>query len=137
MDFHKAVVASLLILSCSVLVDGECFTDEEGGTAHCCDQRKREGPLVCCEGRNITCAVENPAEGNECYCDEFCHEAGDCCPDFEKAREQCKLDGEFVLSGFSSRFPSGRESREFQFGRFPFNKDLFRTSHVFFYAISC
>ncbi|XP_031571907.1 somatomedin-B and thrombospondin type-1 domain-containing protein-like [Actinia tenebrosa] len=68
-----------------------------------CDQRQRGGPLICCSGRNSTCAAERyendekdqPAELRRkvCFCDAFCEPAGDCCPDFERVKEECKIKG--------------------------------------------
>lgn len=94
MERYRSTVALLVALSFLALVKGQCY-QKEGEPVHCCDQRGNEGPLVCCKGRNSSCTVEDPSEESVCFCDEFCYEAGDCCPDFEKAREECNLEGEF------------------------------------------
>ncbi|XP_033747213.1 somatomedin-B and thrombospondin type-1 domain-containing protein-like [Pecten maximus] len=38
----------------------------------------------CCDGKNITCHVVmgNPRFPRRCYCDSYCQETNDCCPDY-------------------------------------------------------
>jgi hypothetical protein len=81
----------LCFLAITTLVSGQC------------DQRERGGPLTCCHGRNSTCAVQRYDDEDEeksselrrkvCFCDAFCEPAGDCCPDFDRVKEECKLKG--------------------------------------------
>lgn len=71
-----------------------------------CDQRDRNGPLTCCIGRNSTCAVERydlksddgKPRRKVCFCDAFCELAGDCCPDFERVKKECKIQGKTTNS---------------------------------------
>ncbi|KAJ8246200.1 hypothetical protein GJAV_G00264820 [Gymnothorax javanicus] len=56
-----------------------------------------EGPALCCDGRNESCY-------RGCFCDEFCMQFGDCCPDYistcGEARSETRLvNGDDRCSG--------------------------------------
>ena len=92
----------------AILVIGTLVLSLLGSAQAQCDQKDRGGPLLCCKGRNSSCAVDELSEKRNshrrtvCYCDEFCESAGDCCQDFEEARRKCSLQGWLVFKVFIS-----------------------------------
>lgn len=64
---------------------------KKGGPVQCCDQREFGGSSICCPGQNNSCQMETLNTGN-CYCDEHCERARDCCPDFKLVKVLCGFE---------------------------------------------
>lgn len=79
------------------LVLGHIFTL----TSAQCDQRKNGGPMLCCKGTNNSCWVR-VAQNQVCYCDEYCHSTGDCCPDLKDIEAVCRGAQDCVISLWAS-----------------------------------